>query len=100
VNKEEAAIVRMIFKKYLELTSYKKVANYLNKLGLRTKVFISRRGKKQGGKLYANTTIARILKDPLYTGNIKYKDKIYQGIHQPIIDEDLFNQVQGIIELN
>jgi len=100
VNKEEAAIVRMIFEKYLELASYKKVANYLNKLGLRTKVFVSRRGKKQGGKLYSNTTIARILKDPLYIGKVKYKDKIYQGVHQPIIDEDLFNQVQGIIEQN
>ena len=100
VNKKEAAIVRMIFEKYLELASYKKVANYLNKLGLRTKVFISRRGKKQGGKLYSNTTIARILKDPLYIGKLKYKDKLYQGVHQPIIDEDLFNKAQEIIELN
>ena len=32
----------------------------------------------------------------VYTGKVKYGGNIYQGIHQPIISEDIFNLSQGI----
>ncbi len=96
VNPEEAKVVKLIFEKYLEFASYTKVAKWLNKHGYKTKEFISRRGKKQGGSKFTDTYIARVLKHPVYIGKIKYKGKLYEGQHTPIIDEETFNLVQEI----
>ncbi|GAH72472.1 unnamed protein product, partial [marine sediment metagenome] len=37
---------------------------------------------------------AYILRNVVYTGKIKYINQIYQGIHQPIISEELFEMAQ------
>ena len=100
INAEESKIVGLIFDKYIELASYRKVAEYINSLGYRTKAFNSRRGKTQGGNKFIDTTIAAILKNPLYTGQIKYKDEIYSGKHQPIIDKEKFAMAQTVIKRN
>lgn len=100
VNPEEAKVVKLIFEKYLEFASYTKVTKWLNEHGHRTKEFISRRGKKQGRGDFTDTYIARVLKHPVYIGKIKYKGKLYEGQHTPIIDEETFNLVQEIIKSN
>ena len=100
VNSKEAKVVKLIFEKYLEFASYTKVAKWLNEQGYRTKEFISRRSKKQGGSEFIDTYIARVLKHPVYIGKIKYKGKLYDGQHTPIIDEETFNLVQEIIKSN
>ncbi len=100
VNPEEARVVKLIFEKYLEFASYTRVAKWLNEHGYKTKEFISRRGKKQGGSDFTDTYIARVLKHPVYIGKIKYKGKLYEGQHTPIIDEETFNLVQEIIKCN
>lgn len=38
--------------------------------------------------------IHMILQDPFYTGKMRYRDKDWEGAHQPIITEELFGQVQ------
>ncbi len=100
VNPKEAEIVRIIFQKYLEVASYRKVAEFLNSKGYKTKEFESRRGKKQGGNEFIDTYIARILKNPVYIGKLKYNGVIYQGKHTPLINEDTFSLVQDIISKN
>jgi len=100
INPEEAKIVILIFDKYIELASYRKVAEHINSLGYRTKSFNSRRGKQQGGNKFIDTSIATILKNPVYIGKIRYKDNSYQGKHQFIINETKFNKAQEIIEKN
>lgn len=100
VNPEETRIVKLTFQKYLELASYHRVAEHLNNNGYRTKVFTSRRGKKQGGKTFIDTTIARILKNPVYIGKTQYRGKVYQGKHTSLINEETFALVQDMIDRN
>ena len=40
------------------------------------------------------TTISHILRSVIYTGKIKYGAEIYDGLHEPIISEDVLNNVQ------
>ena len=100
INTEEAKIVEIIFDKYIELASYRKVAEFLNTAGHRTKKFINRLGQEIGGEKFIDTYIARVLKHPVYIGKIKYKDQSYNGKHQPIITGEQFNKAQEIIEKN
>jgi len=39
------------------------------------------------------STLYNILKNPTYTGKVKYNGEIYEGAHQSIIDPQLFNKI-------
>lgn len=41
----------------------------------------------------ATSTLYEIIKNPIYIGKIRYKGKLYTGLHKPIINEELFNQI-------
>ncbi len=49
------------------------------------------------GRKLGSSIMHRLLKDPFYYGKMRRNDKIYQGIHKPIISEDLFMEVQAKI---
>jgi len=100
VNEKEMKIVRLIFNKYLELGSYQEVAKYVNGLGYKSKEYINRKGERKGGRKFIDTTIGQILKNSIYIGKIRYNGKMYNGKHKAIIDEEIFDQVQNLIEKN
>lgn len=66
--------------------SLKSLKEYLFNNGFRTR----------SGQKIAKASVYRILTDPVYTGLIKRHNKIYQGIHQPIITQTIFDQVQVV----
>lgn len=39
------------------------------------------------------SSLYEIIKNPAYIGKIRYKGKLYKGLHRPIIDEELFYQI-------
>lgn len=100
VNEDEAKIVKEIFLLSSKGHGYKKIAYEMNKLGYKTK-------KK---KDFSIATVKGILENPLYIRKIRYnqhenwaekrrkgKNKnplIIEGIHTPIIEKQLWNQVQ------
>ena len=43
-------------------------------------------------------TIRRVLQNPVNIGKIKHRDKWYDGIHDPILSETTFNQIQKLME--
>jgi DNA invertase Pin-like site-specific DNA recombinase len=58
VNKKEAKLVNLMYKKYLELGSVLKVVEYLNSHGYRTKEYVSKRRKlKRGGRRFFNANV-------------------------------------------
>jgi len=82
INNEQADIVREIF--------------YLFDLGYRGQELINK--IRQKGMNLSKQTLSKILKNVAYKGMIKVenwfgKEEI-QGLHEPIIDENLFNRVQ------
>ncbi|MDP2922187.1 MAG: recombinase family protein [Candidatus Omnitrophota bacterium] len=43
---------------------------------------------------FSKAHLQSILRNPIYIGKMRFSGKIYQGMHQPLISEDLFNYVQ------
>lgn len=54
--------------------------------------------KNQKGNRVCKNGVVRILKNPFYMGLIKIKDKIFKGVHEPLIDTRLFEQIQKILK--
>ena len=86
VNKKEAEIIRLIFEKYLETGSITGVYDLLKENNI----------KNRQGNLFRKIAIAFLLRNVVYVGKVKFADQIYQGIHQPIISEELFELSQKI----
>ncbi|MFC1807760.1 recombinase zinc beta ribbon domain-containing protein [Candidatus Omnitrophota bacterium] len=84
VDKTQAMVVREIFETYVQSKSRDCFAPLC---GARND--LSGHGISKGCMAY-------MLRNPIYTGKIKYAGKLYQGIHPPIISDDLFNLAQTI----
>lgn len=99
VNKEEARSVRILFEKYVELNSMTKLRDYLETTSIRAKSWINAKGVRKGGKLLTISMIARMLRDPVYTGKIENKktNEVFDGVHEPIVSNILFKRVQTML---
>ena len=67
--------------------SLKEVNNLVYDKGLRTK----------GGLRISKSQFDHILRNPFYCGTIRRNGQLYQGIHQPIISLQLFQDVQRVL---
>ena len=47
-----------------------------------------------------SSTLYNLIKNKVYLGKIKYKNKLYNGKHKPLIDLELFNQANKITNEN
>ncbi|RTE01748.1 recombinase family protein [Paenibacillus whitsoniae] len=95
----EAVIVKRIFERFASGQGYRSIANQLNQDGYTTKP----------GKAFSICSVKDILDNPFYVGKIRYSryenwsDKrrkgksaapiIANGVHPPIISEELWNKV-------
>jgi site-specific DNA recombinase len=89
INTKEAETVRLIYDAYLKLGSVSALKKYLDKNNIK--------GKERQGKVsvpYSRGNLYSILVNPLYKGQIRYKEKIYEGRHEAIISEELWDCVQ------
>ena len=86
----ESMNVRKIFEWYLELKSVSELRYKLIDEGIFT------RNKKHftSGNLY------ELLKRHLYIGKVVHKKQVYDGIHEPIVDPEIFSQVQKLLKEN
>ncbi len=100
VNGSEAETVRTIFELYREYGSILAVKEEADKLDLRTKVRIRADGTRQGGYLFSQGHINKLLINRLYLGEVHYKETSYPGEHQGIIGHDLWDAVQAQLARN
>jgi site-specific DNA recombinase len=100
VNDTEAETIRTLFRLYAEKTSVRSVQEAAHRIGLRTKLRKDLEGKMRGGVPFSRGHIYRILSNPIYIGRIAHKKETYPGLHAPIIDLDLWRQVQATLEEN
>ncbi len=108
---EEAEIVKLIYRLYIDGRSSFRVMEYLNKNGY----------KSRSGKIFYNKFICDVLKNPIYMGKIVWNRKQYlksskadrdykyqvndeekfivvKGRHQAIISEEDFIKVRKIVD--
>jgi site-specific DNA recombinase len=81
INKAEAETVRHIFKRYLELQSFGKLVEDLDKKGIVTKRRNTKVKKFNGGIPFTYGPLAHFLKNRLYVGETGHKDKWFPGEH-------------------
>ncbi|MEM6855416.1 MAG: recombinase family protein [Planctomycetota bacterium] len=100
INAKEAARVREIFRMYLDKGSLLPVVTELAQKTWVNKRRVTKKGKKLGGRPFDKATLYMLLTNPTLTGKIKHKGELYEGEHEAIIDQDLFDQVQHQLSLN
>lgn len=93
IVEEEAETVRRIFEAYLKLADVRQLAAELEAEGLRTKPSLN--GKRYCGKPYTRGMLYHLLRNPLYLGKVRHKDKVYEGQHEAIIDDSIWEAVQS-----
>jgi len=91
---EEAETIRLIFKLYLELGSVRRLAEELNRRGIRTKRQVLSSGRSRGGGSFWVGPLRHLLKNRFYVGEVAYKGEIHPGEHEAILDRALFEAVQ------
>ena len=92
---EEAEAVRTIFALYLELGSIGALLAELDRRAIRTKVNHRRNGQKSGGIRFGVGSLAHLLKNRFYVGEVIYRGEVHRGEHDPILTRDLFEAVQA-----
>ena len=94
VNREEAMLVNNIYRSYLELGSVSKLKTYLDAHGIKSKERISSAGVRSGGVAFFPGALYLVLQNSIYRGKIQHRNQSYPGVHEAIIDPDLWERVQ------
>lgn len=88
IIEEEAAIVRLIFEKYIAYGKYLPVADLLTAMGVKG---------KRGGTITAES-VRKIIRCPLYIGYYQFKGELYKGNFEPIVTESVWKKAQKVRE--
>jgi site-specific DNA recombinase len=92
---EEAHRVRLIFERYLALSSVNRLVLDLRERDMRTKIRRLSNGTTRGGVPFTQGPLFYILRNRFYIGEVVYKGEICPGPQPPLIDRALFDAVQG-----
>ena len=88
VNQAEAATVRHIFERYLELRSVRLLQEELSRDGIVSKIRVSRKGIKSGGQPFGRGALYELLANPIYFGEIRHRKVRHPGQHRAIVDRE------------
>jgi DNA invertase Pin-like site-specific DNA recombinase len=91
---DEAETVRQIFDAYGRLGSLSEVQKELRQRGIVSKRRTLKDGRKVGGIDFSTASLANLLHNRFYIGEVDYKGEILKGPQEPILDRALFDQVQ------
>lgn len=97
-NEAEAATVRHIFERYLDVPSVHALKRLLDSEGIVTKRIVSKFGAR-GGQPFGRGGLFHMLSNPLFIGKTRHGDKIYDGLHDAIIPIALWDAVQRKLDV-
>jgi site-specific DNA recombinase len=100
IDEEQALKVRLIYTLYLELGCVRLLGAELQNRGIQTPPRMTRRSGAAGNRPFSRGHLYRILRNPIYIGQIAHKDQVFPGNHPPIIDLELWQKVQDLLESN
>ena len=94
-NAEEAETVRSIFRRYLEISSVHQLCAELEAQGVRSKRWVTEKGRVLGGAVINRGALFYMLKNRHYLGEIPHNGTNHPGLHPAIVDVELFDAVQA-----
>lgn len=98
VIEEEADRVRTIYQRYLELGSLNLLIADLRQRKMQTKVRHLSSGRTVGGIPLGRGSVAHLLRNRFYIGEVAFKGEILPGEQPAILDRKLFEAVQGRLD--
>jgi DNA invertase Pin-like site-specific DNA recombinase len=100
VNPAEAELVRLIFRRFLDLGSALLLIRELNAQGYRTKSWTTQSGTFREGRSFDKGTLYKILRNRAYVGEVVHKGQSYPGEHEPIVDRATWERVHEVLTTN
>jgi hypothetical protein len=95
VNEAEAELVRTIFRRYLALGCVRRLKQALDEDGIVSKRRVLPDGRICGGKPLSRGALYAMLNNPLYLGEIRHGSLRHPGLHQAIVETELWDRVQA-----
>jgi site-specific DNA recombinase len=100
VNPAEADLVRLIFRRFLDLGSALLLIRELNAKRYRTKSLTTQAGTFREGRQFDKGTLYKILRNRVYVGEAVHKGRTYLGEHEPIVDRATWDGVHEVLASN
>jgi DNA invertase Pin-like site-specific DNA recombinase len=94
VVEQEAERVRMIFRRYLEVSCINELVRDLRAKSVCTKARTFSTGKTRGGIPFGRGALSYFLRNRFFIGEVRYKGEILPGEQPTILDRALFEAVQ------
>lgn len=95
VNEPEAEQVRRIMQLYLRANSVPELVQILARNGSLTKVQQRKDGGTKGGIHFKRGNLYHLLSNRIYRGMTVHKGEAFEGEHEAIVPEELWNKVQA-----
>ena len=87
IDKKRSKHVKEMFERFIETGSFKEVMKLVREKSL---------SHPCTNKPMSECCAYHILRNPVYVGKVRWNKIIYNGVHEPIISEDLFLEAQGL----
>lgn len=100
IDPDHAPNVLEIFNGYLKHGCVRKLKTALERSGIKSPIRTYESGRQTGGIPFTRGNLYKILSNPIYIGKIAHKGEIYPGQHPPIIDQELWDEVQAQLSAN
>src|SRR6516164_9864331 len=94
VVEEEAERVRMIYRRYLEVSGINELVRDLRAKNIRTRARTFGSGKTRGGIPFGRGALSHLLRNRFFIGEVKYRGEILPGEQPAILEKALFEAVQ------
>jgi hypothetical protein len=100
VNGKEADLVRLIFRRFLEIGSATRLVEELAAGGHTTKSWTTKEGKARTGGPIDKTFVYKLLNNRVYLGEAVHKGVAHPGEHDAVIDRRTWDRVHTILAEN
>ena len=100
INPAEAALVRLIFERFLAIGSATLLAQELAASGHRTKSWTTQTGRARAGQRIDKGFIYKLLNNRVYIGDAVHKGEIYPGEYDAIIEHKTWDRVRSVLAVN
>ncbi|WAC20906.1 recombinase family protein [Luteolibacter sp. SL250] len=100
INPFEAKTVVACFETYLESGGLIDAITKLNGQGFKTKAYASIKGRILVARPWVAKQLHRVLTQPIYIGMVRHKEEFFEGEHDAIVPQELWEQVQTKLREN
>ena len=99
-NQEEAKLIKRIFTRFVELGSITLLVRELRLENVTSKSWTTQDGRHRPGRPIDKGTIYKFLQNRTYLGELRHKDKWYNGEHEPLIEKTEWEAAHAILSTN